>query len=136
VTGEKPDPRVERIALAIYEARVHTTVIHGWSSEPEALRERFRKAATVALAAADAVSPGEDRYRKALVRARGAVAALRSALECGETYSGTLRSEVEKAQHEIVEARSGSQPPEEAEGWKAYPISEEDARGLLRRRTR
>jgi hypothetical protein len=101
MTGEKPDPRVLAARNAYYCVPPDTPL------PPGASLEGFRRA----LAAADAVSPGEARYRKALVRARGAVAALRSALECGETYSGTLRSEVETAQYEIVEALSGSQSP-------------------------
>jgi hypothetical protein len=50
--------RIEAAAIAIYESRVHTTVINGWSSEPEALRDRFRRAA---LAAANAATQGEER---------------------------------------------------------------------------
>jgi hypothetical protein len=46
---------IERVAIAIYEARVHTAIIHGWNAEPEALRERFRRAAARALAASGAV---------------------------------------------------------------------------------
>jgi hypothetical protein len=45
----------ERVAIAIYEARVHSAFIHGWDAEPEALRERFLKAADRALQASGAV---------------------------------------------------------------------------------
>jgi hypothetical protein len=51
------DDELERVAIAIYEARVHSAIINGWRSEPEALRERFRKAARAATAARGAVSP-------------------------------------------------------------------------------
>jgi hypothetical protein len=50
------DPEeLQRVAIAIYEARVHATVINGWDAEPEALRERFEKAARGALNARGAV---------------------------------------------------------------------------------
>jgi hypothetical protein len=48
---EHDDERVERVAIAIYEASVHAAIIHGWRAEPEALRERFRKAARAAIEA-------------------------------------------------------------------------------------
>lgn len=50
VAGER-----ERIAIAIYEARIHAAIINGWDAEPKALRERFLKAADAALQASGAV---------------------------------------------------------------------------------
>ena len=58
----------ERVAIAIYEARVHTTVINGWDAEPEALRERFRKAADAAITTQGAV----DRLAKIAAKLREA----------------------------------------------------------------
>ena len=50
-----------------------------------------------------------ERLRETLLRARIALAATKSALECGESYSGTLRSEVESVQYAItVELRKNN----------------------------
>lgn len=49
----------ERVAIAIYEARVHAAIINGWDAEPEALRERMLKAADAALQASGAVDPSD-----------------------------------------------------------------------------
>jgi len=54
------DETVEAVALVIYESRLHTSFINGWSVEPEALRERFRRAARSACRSLLAKAPKED----------------------------------------------------------------------------
>jgi hypothetical protein len=49
----------ERVAIAIYEARVHAAIINGWDAESAALRERFLKAADAAINSSGAVSLAE-----------------------------------------------------------------------------
>jgi hypothetical protein len=50
-----PDPRVEAGARAMYER--DDPAPHGWDAENDGVKAWYRKMATYALAAADAVDP-------------------------------------------------------------------------------
>jgi uncharacterized protein (DUF1778 family) len=56
----------ERVAIAIYEARVHAAIINGWDAEPAALRERFLKAADAALNSSGAVFLTDEQWERVL----------------------------------------------------------------------